>query len=363
MDKIIITGGAGLIGKQLCYCLHKNNYEVHSVDNYCNSNEIEEEYETHNIDICDQKKIKELFEEIKPKIVYHLACHPYEGLSQFMPYDVAESTLIGTISVLTASINVGTVKRFINFSSMARYGKGHHKNNIEFESSSFDSKLLEEKIIGPPFKENFTCIGEDIYGCSKIADENCTKILCELHNIEWINVVPHNVFGESSLKCLGDPYRGVVMIWVNTLLKGGQIYIYGDGEQKRALTYVGDIVETVMQLSYTDKIKNESVNIGSDKVYTINALSNLICKLFTKITGKDCKTPIHIEGIPCEVKYSWCSHEKINNSLNFDSNKDIEKGLENVIRWALKIAPNGVENRYKNEFEINKKVPEGRINK
>jgi UDP-glucose 4-epimerase len=240
---------------------------------------------------------------------------------------------------------------------MARYGKGHKKD--------------DGTILGPPFEESYNPEPEDVnkqltkvYACAKVAAEKVVKILCELNNIEWVNIIPHNVFGEANSKALSDPYRGVILIWINCLLRERNIYIYGDGEQKRAPSYVGDIMEILEDVIDSKSVVGESINIGSDKEYTLNEISNIVSEVYKELTGKEYNKPIHVKDRPLEVKYAYCSHKKAEKLLNFNPNKtNLKDGIENVLKWALKISEKGFENRYLNELEISNNAPDTWIKK
>merc|ERR1719399_1504545 len=98
------------------------------------------------VDLTDREKTCKLLEELKPELVYHLACHPYEGLSQFCPTDVSTSTFIATLNIVSGAVAAGTVKRIVNYSSMARYGAGQAAPPAEMGGRSSDSR-------GAPFEE------------------------------------------------------------------------------------------------------------------------------------------------------------------------------------------------------------------
>lgn len=210
--RIIVTGGAGLIGKPICDILIENGHKVWSFDNYCNSTKDVHHKECIpvEIDICNKDKVIEEILKIKPDIIYHTACHPYEGMSQFCPIKITETITIATLHLLVGAIKSHSVKRFVNFSSMARYGKGHLKD--------------DNTILGCPYQESYNPNPEDVYASAKVSAEENVKILCNLHGIEWTNVVPHNVYGPANSKILSDPYRGVILIWTNSLLRGKPLY-------------------------------------------------------------------------------------------------------------------------------------------
>lgn len=342
---VVVTGGAGLIGKPICIRLLELGHKVICVDDFSNSDrtDLPKDLIVHECNLVDADKTKQIIVQTKPEIIFHLACHPYEGLSQFIPYDVSQTTYIATVNVVVGAIAAGTVKRIVNFSSMARYGKGHVKD---------DGTLL-----GPPFQEWYRPSPKDVYAVAKIASEHVVEIMCNLHHIEWVHCVPHNVYGEANKMALSDPYRGFILIWINCLLRDKPFYIYGDGMQKRAPTYIGDVVDPMVQLGFSDKVKYQTINIGALKDYTLNELAEIVCRVFEEETKRKAKKPIHTEARPCEVKHAWCCIDKSKELLGYKDITSVEEGVRKVVRWAVKIAPNGLPPRYLKEYEISKKAP------
>jgi UDP-glucose 4-epimerase len=344
--RIIVTGGAGLIGKPICDLLIENGHIVWSFDNYSNStNDVHhKDCNVVEIDICQREKVIEKVLEIKPDLIYHLACHPYEGLSQFCPYRVCDTTLMATINMVTAAVKSHSVKRFINFSSMARYGKGHLRDNGTID--------------GPPYKEWYRPNPEDVYASAKVSAEECVKMLCDLHGIEWCTVIPHNVYGPSNIKTISDPYRGVIMIWTNSLLRGVPFYIYGDGKQVRAPSYIDDVVLPMILMGFKKDAVKKCCNIGADQEYSMNEIAQITIEEFESITGRKATNIIHVEDRPLEVKYSFCSHDLSKKLLDYEEKTTLRQGIRKVVEWAYKIVPNGIENRYLKELEITEKAPE-----
>jgi UDP-glucose 4-epimerase len=351
--RVVVTGGAGLIGKPLCDYLLDHGCQVHVLDDFSNSDpdNVDKRCHVHIVNLIHNNETVEIINNVRPEVIFHLACHPYEGLSQFCPHDVSMTTYMATVNVVSGAVKCGTVKRFVNYSSMARYGSGHRKDNGE--------------ILPAPFLESYIPNPEDVYAVSKVAAEKIIEIMCDLHGIEWVNCIPHNVYGEANLKALGDPYRGVLLIWVNCLLRGKSFFIYGDGEQTRAPSYVGDCVPAMARLGFQkgDKIIRQSFNIGANREYTLNELAQITCSVFSEVTGREAPQPIHVESRPCEVKHAFCNNDKSMNILGYRDQVDIREGIRRLIMWARNVAPNGVEPRYRKAMEIEQKAPRVWIDK
>ncbi len=381
--RILVTGGAGLIGRPLCDHLMSLGHDVHVIDDLSNSTRdaVSPHWKSfHRIDLTDNRLTVETIGSIRPQIVYHLACHPYEGLSQFCPYDVCNTTHIATVNVLSGVIkcmsshhhqgktkktneeNFGEcenvekcekhvkkrhrVERFVNFSSMARYGSGHVMDNGH--------------VRGPPFDETYRTNPEDVYAAAKVSAEKIVEILCDLHEIEWVHCVPHNVYGEGNLQVLSDPYRGVLLIWINCLLRGKPFYIYGDGEQTRAPSYVGDCLGAMALLglsSNSELIASQTFNIGALKTYTLNDMARVMCQVYEQVTGKCAPEPLYTEARPLEVRHAYCNNMKSVRVLGYEDRTTLHEGLRRMVEWAVRVAPNGVAPRYLDELELDEKAP------
>ena len=217
MARVLVCGSNGLIGRHLVTHLIKQGHTVLCIDDLSNSDPIPEwEDRVTRMDLT-HPHAPITVANCKAEVVYSLACHAYEGLSQFVPSGVSQSVLTSTINVLIGAINSRTCKRLVNYSSMARFGKGMQVTgytHLPFQGMPHadSSPIISET--GPPFGESkHLPWPEDVYGVAKVAAERSVEILCKLHNIEYVHLVPHNVYGEANLKSLSDPYRGVLVLW------------------------------------------------------------------------------------------------------------------------------------------------------
>lgn len=302
--RIFITGMAGFLGSHLVDAMVEEGHEVVGCDNLIGGyrDNVPDGAEFYEEDCNNFDKMKELLKGVD--IVYHTACTAYEGLSVFSPKLVAENTYLNTVSMASAAI-ANNVKRFVTCSSMARYGT--------------------QEVV--PFTEDMIPKPQDPYGISKYSAEIVLRNLCDVHGMELVIAVPHNIIGPRQK--YDDPYRNVASIMINLMLQGRQPIIYGDGMQKRCFSFVQDDIDCLKKLAFQDNVVGEVVNIGPDEEFvTINYLAETIAKLL----GFDLHAQ-YMQGRPQEVKFATCSANKARKLLGYQTKYTLEQGLQEMINY------------------------------
>ena len=320
--KVLITGIGGLLGSTFArYLINKGGYEVIGIDNMIGGVEgnVPERATYIEGDITDTKLLTELCEGVDT--VFHTAALPYEGLSVFSPAITVNSIVSGTVSVASACL-ANNVRLLINCSSMARYG----------------DQL-------PPFTEDMQRKPVDPYGLAKAQAEEHLEMLHDIHGLNFVTVVPHNVIGVGQRYY--DPFRNVVGIMINRALQGKPIVIYGDGEQKRSFSDVYDCIEAVYKMMITDRdISRQAYNIGPDD----NEIS--IKQLAYKVGHYASIYPSfnHFPDRPREVKNAFCSSDKIRREFNYNASISLDKTLESMVAWIKGREPKDFEYHLPLEF-------------
>src|SRR6202008_727862 len=180
----------------------------------------------------------------------HLAAYAAEGLSHFIKRFNYHNNLIGSVNLINAAVNHG-IKRFVFAPSIAVYGAGQS-----------------------PMKEDMTPAPEDPYGIAKLAVEQDLKNSHEMFVLEYVIFRPHNVYGER--QNIGDRYRNVVGIFMNQLLRGEPMSIFGDGTQERAFTYISDVAPVIAECVDYPEARNQIFNVGADVPYTVTTLAEIV---------------------------------------------------------------------------------------
>jgi UDP-glucose 4-epimerase len=189
-----------------------------------------------------------------------------------------------------------------------------------------------------PMNEEMIPFPEDSYGIAKLAVEQELRASHQMFGLEYVIVRPHNVYGER--QNIGDRYRNVVGIFMNQLLKGEHMTIFGDGEQKRAFTYVRDIADVIADSVNCPAARNQVFNVGADHPYTVNELAQVVAEtmhLPCRILRLD---PRH------EVKIAFADHSKAEQVFGKSGKASLREGIRMMAEW---VAGHGA--RESNTFE------------
>ncbi|MBK5286593.1 MAG: NAD-dependent epimerase/dehydratase family protein [Bacteroidia bacterium] len=325
MTTSLVTGGAGFIGAHVVNELLKLNHKVVVLDDL--SGGFLENVNPKAIfiqgSVTNHELISELFEEHNFDYVYHLAAYAAEGLSHFIRRFNYTNNLIGSVNVINESIK-HKVKCLVFTSSIAVYGA-----------------------LKPPMKEDDIPQPEDPYGVAKYAVEMDLKTAHEMFGLNYIIFRPHNVYGE--FQNLGDKYRNVVGIFMNQLMQGKQLSVFGDGKQTRAFSYIGDVAPVIANCVSVKDAFNEIFNIGADTFYSVNELAK------TTMEAMDMKGELRYYEARNEVVNAFADHSKAQKYFRITTHVSLIDGLKKMAAWAKKT---GVKSSSKFEnVEITEKLP------
>lgn len=325
--KILVTGVAGFMGCHLAEALLSAGHTVCGVDDLSGGylQNVPEGCDFTVLDLRDQESVESYVQKTKPEIIFHLAADATEGRSQFTPILCLQRNFVAYMHLLTSLIRAG-FEKIVLTSSMSVYGSQR-----------------------PPFSEEMDRQPDDIYGICKAAMERSTEVMSEVYGFRYTIVRPHNVYGIR--QNLADPYRNVVAIFINSLLNDKNFYVYGDGTQKRAFTYIDDCIPYLLKTGFDSKTDGEIFNIGPDKEYTINHLADVVLDSF--FPDRDVPARLRVKYLPprpMEVREAYCTCDKASDFLGFHSTITLEEGVARMVKWARKIGPQ--QPHYLDELEL-----------
>lgn len=302
--RIFVSGVAGFLGSHLADAFIAEGHGVIGCDNMIGGDlhNVPGNVEFHQVDCNQFETMKRLTEGCD--VVYHCAATAYEGLSVFSPHIITQNIVGASVSLFSAAI-ANRVKRIVYCSSMARYGE----NEV-------------------PFRETFPTRPQDPYGVGKVAAEDVLRSLCQVHGVDFVIAVPHNIIG--SRQKYDDPYRNVASIMINLMLQNRQPIIYGDGTQKRCFSFIDDCIFCLKEMAFRDSVIGETINIGPDEEFVeINELAEKIANLLTFNLN-----PIYVPDRPQEVRLATCSSDKARKMLDYNTTVPLGDGLQQMIDYV-----------------------------
>lgn len=256
-------------------------------------------------DLKNATFVYNLMEKEKFDLVYHLAAYAAEGLSHFIRNYNYQNNLVATTNLITQSVRVGTVKKFIFTSSIATYGSGR-----------------------TPMVEDMEPLPEDPYGISKLACEYDLKAAHEMFGLDYVIFRPHNVYGPG--QNMYDKYRNVVGIFLNQLQAGKPLTIFGDGAQTRKFSYISDVSYPIALSGIMSSVRNEIFNVGGDIATTVNELAAVTAQAW----GNPEAVIKHLDARN-EVAHAESDHHKLNCFFpGLPKPVGLREGMERMVAWA-----------------------------
>ncbi|MCE9608443.1 MAG: NAD-dependent epimerase/dehydratase family protein [Planctomycetia bacterium] len=329
VPRVLVTGAAGFIGSHVAeHCLAQGMNVVATDDL---SGGFLENVPTKATwvegDLTSPEFTASLWTDHGPfDYVYHLAAYAAEGLSHFIRAYNYRTNLVASMHVLNETIKSKACKCFVFTSSIAVYGRGQ-----------------------VPMSEDMIPQPEDPYGISKYAVELDLRAAHEMFGTEFIVFRPHNVYGER--QNIADKYRNVIGIFMNQLLQGRPMSVFGDGLQTRAFSHIDDVAPIIARSPLVREAYNQTFNIGADTPYTILQLANEIAAAFEK--------PVELLHLPArnEVVHAFSDHSRVQWTFGNSSPVDLRTGIRRMARWVKERGP-AIPVRF-SDIEIREKLPSG----
>lgn len=326
MEKVLVTGAAGFIGAHVAdHCL-KLGMEVIGTDDLSGGflDNVPEGVEFVRGDLRDPNFVESLWQDHGSfDAVYHLGAYAAEGLSHFIRRYNYETNLIASINLINLSVR-NKVKRFVFTSSIAVYGAGQ-----------------------TPMNEEMMPMPEDPYGVSKLAVELDLKAAQEMFGLDYTVFRPHNVYGEK--QNIADKYRNVIGIFMNQVLSGEPMSVFGDGLQTRAFSHIDDVAPYIAESIRVDGARNEIFNIGADTPYTVLDLAKEVAAAL----GVEAKVK-HLDARN-EVVHAFSDHSKMARVFDLAEPISLHDGIQRMAKWVQAKGPR--EPVVFDSIEIEDKLP------
>ncbi|QGM80147.1 dTDP-glucose 4,6-dehydratase [Otariodibacter oris] len=340
MRTIFITGGAGFIGSAVIrYILQNTNDNVVNIDkltyagNLASLESIQRHanYHFEQVDICDRKKISQLFKQYQPDAIMHLAAESHVDRSIDKPSDFIHTNIIGTYTLLEVSREYYTQ---LPPEKKSQFRFHHISTDEVFGDLSDSAKLFTEQTAYSPSSP---------YSASKAASDHLVQAWGRTYDLPVIISNCSNNYGPFQF-----PEKLIPLIMINAL-HGKNLPIYGKGDQIRDWLFVEDHAKALYLVLMQGKI-GEHYNIGGwnektniEVVQTICQLLN-IAKKENKLTAysayikdiEDFSSLIQfVADRPGHDKRYAIDASKIQRELGWQPEETFETGLAKTINWYL----------------------------
>ena len=313
---ILVTGGAGFIGSNLCEAVLKNGGKVVCLDNFATGNRenIEEFLEDSNFVLIegDIRKLEDCLKATKNvDYVLHQAALGSVPRSIKDPITSNDVNVSGFLNMLVAAKDNG-VKRFVFAASSSTYGDSEAMPKVE-------------NVIGKPLSP---------YAITKYVNELYADIFSKVYGLETIGLRYFNVFGKKQ-----DPngaYAAVIPKFVGQLIKGESPVINGDGSFSRDFTYVEDVIQAnLLSLVTTNKKAiNTIYNVAYGNRNTLNDLINYLKEFLSEFDPKISSIAvIYGSNRAGDIPHSHACVDKAKANLNYNPQFSLKQGLKEVVKW------------------------------
>jgi len=316
MQKILITGGAGFIGSNLCEYFLSKEYKVTCLDNFATGHRynIEHLFENPNFELIegDIRSLEDCQKAVQgATYVLHQAALGSVPRSIKDPITSNETNISGFLNMLVASRDAG-IKRFVYAASSSTYG----------DSESLPK--VEDKI-GKPLSP---------YAITKYVNELYADIFSKTYGIETIGLRYFNVFGRKQ-----DPngaYAAVIPLFVKKFINHESPVINGDGNYSRDFTYIDNVIqmnELAMTTENPDAI-NTVYNTAFGDRTTLNDLVEYLKEFLSEYDSEIAKVQaIHGPNRVGDIPHSLASIDKAKQLLNYNPKYSMREGLKEAVKW------------------------------
>ena len=324
---LLLTGSAGFIGSHLCIKLLNKGFNIVGVDNHNNYYDPtlkekriskfldNQKYVHYKADLCDEKKLKEIFNIHKPNIVINLAAQAGVRYSIENPKEYINSNIVGFLNLIE-SCRDHEIKHFLYASTSSVYGDNKNMPFVENDNTDYPLSL---------------------YAATKKSNELIAHSYSSLYGIPTTGLRFFTVYGP-----WGRPDMALFK-FTDKMIKGHPIDVFNNGNHTRDFTYIDDIIESISRLvnlppSLNNKNQEQSsispfwtvFNIGNNNpikiMNYIHALENSL-----SIKAKINYLPLQKGDVPD----TFADTSKLKNKINFSPSTSVEEGVNKFVQWYL----------------------------
>jgi nucleoside-diphosphate-sugar epimerase len=304
---VLVTGGAGFVGSHIAAALVKQGAKVRIIDDLStgfrrNIDELASQVDFVEANIRDDQTLRRALTDVE--LVFHEAAIPSVPRSVEHPIETHEATANGTFALLLAARDQ-KVRRVIYAASSSAYGD-------QLES---------------PKREDMRPAPLSPYAVAKLMGEYYCQVFTHVYGLETVSLRYFNVFGPRQ-----DPssqYSGVISRFMDALINGTQPVIYGDGEQSRDFTYVGNVIDANFRAAESTAAVGRVINVANGESVTLNEL----LEKMKQVVGHRDVSPRYEPSRRGDVRHSLADLTLARELLGYEPSVGLEDGLRQTFDW------------------------------
>ena len=347
METILVTGGAGFIGRAVTHELLRRGNRVRVLDSLIEQvhgdcqrpADLAADAELVRADIRDKDAVVAALKGVDS--VVHLAAEVGVGQSMYAVERYTSVNETGSAVLFEALIDQ-PVRRVVTASSMSIYGEGLYvdADGVRIEDAERQPRTADDQSWNPldaagrplepvPTPETKRPSLASIYALGKYVQERQTLIMTQAYGMEGACLRLFNVYGPG--QALSNPYTGVLAIFSSRLLNGQRPLIFEDGEQRRDFVHVGDVARAFADALVHPDANGQVFNIGSGHDRSVKQVGRALARALNR---NDIEPEIVGKTRVGDIRHCFCDGSLAADKLGFRATKDFGEGLAELAEWV-----------------------------
>lgn len=348
---VLITGGAGFIGQNLCRSLLKSGHSVRILDNFSEQvhlekrlpSDLEQDVNLIQGDIRDPEAVHRSLLDVET--VVHLAAETGTGQSMYEIQKYFDVNCQGTALLLDIILNqkpCPNLRSIIVASSRAIYGEGCYKCKIHgdvyphtrtfsmLNLGQFDPvcPLCNCSVDVVPTTESAPFMPASVYGLTKQVQEQMVLMFSKSIGVNAFALRYQNVYGPG--QSLKNPYTGILAVYSNLAIHGLDLEVYEDGLESRDFVYVDDVVEATERAVLYNGEFTSSLNVGSGCPVNVKTIAENVVNYFNSSSKIEVNGKFRLG----DIRHNIADTTRLEEILKFKPKTSFNNGLNKFLHWA-----------------------------